>query len=208
MTAIFGSDPDFEGANLFGRCGSSDTCRTGGRDTPLFYFTENVVGRDPASAELIDHPQHVGYVYDIYGELLKLHISQIFIRPRDSQRNHWHPDGPRVVPYVVFARELPLQVQIGYWLTDLPHAKMGKFVYMPGSHRSQYFEHYRTHESIEGDRILGKICYVLLDERLIERYSSWPHFISTAPKIAYAYMGFLVRTIAQIRVALTHVAKS
>jgi len=34
----------------------------------------------------------------------------------------------------------------------------------------------------------GKYCYILLDQRLIERYSRWPHFISTAPKIAYAYM--------------------
>jgi len=32
-----------------------------------------------------------------------------------------------------------------------------------------------------------KICYILLDARLVERYSTWPHFISTAPKIAYAY---------------------
>lgn len=33
-----------------------------------------------------------------------------------------------------------------------------------------------------------KICYILLDERLLGKYSSWPHFISTAPKIAYAYV--------------------
>jgi fumarate reductase flavoprotein subunit len=33
----------------------------------------------------------------------------------------------------------------------------------------------------------GKICYILLDGRLMERYSQWPHFISTAPKIGYAY---------------------
>jgi len=33
-----------------------------------------------------------------------------------------------------------------------------------------------------------KVCYILLDESLIERYSEWPHFISTAPKIAYAYV--------------------
>ena len=33
-----------------------------------------------------------------------------------------------------------------------------------------------------------KICYILLDRRLAERYSAWPHFISTAPKIAYAYV--------------------
>ena len=33
-----------------------------------------------------------------------------------------------------------------------------------------------------------KICYILLDQRLIQRYSVWPHFISTAPEIAYAYV--------------------
>ncbi len=34
----------------------------------------------------------------------------------------------------------------------------------------------------------GKIGYLLLDERLIERHSRWPHFVSTAPQIAYAYV--------------------
>ena len=32
-----------------------------------------------------------------------------------------------------------------------------------------------------------KICYILLDRNLIEKYSQWPDFISTAPKIGYAY---------------------
>ena len=32
----------------------------------------------------------------------------------------------------------------------------------------------------------GKIAYILLDEKLIARYSQWPHFISTAPEIATA----------------------
>ena len=34
----------------------------------------------------------------------------------------------------------------------------------------------------------GKLAYILMDERLTKRYSAWPHFISTAPKIAYAYV--------------------
>jgi fumarate reductase flavoprotein subunit len=38
-----------------------------------------------------------------------------------------------------------------------------------------------------------KICYFVLDERLIRRYSAWPHFISTAPKIAYAYAADYLR---------------
>jgi fumarate reductase flavoprotein subunit len=39
----------------------------------------------------------------------------------------------------------------------------------------------------------GKIAYILLDGRLIERYSAWPHFISTAPDIAYAYVADYLR---------------
>ena len=123
-------------------------------DPTKFYMTENIVERDPVFSELIDHPRHVGYVYDIYGELLKLHLSQIFVRPRDGVHNHWHPDGARVVPYAVFAPDLSLQVKVSYWLTDLPCPKMGNFVYKPGSHRSQYSEHYWTHESVPGEKIL------------------------------------------------------
>jgi len=33
-----------------------------------------------------------------------------------------------------------------------------------------------------------KLAYILLDARLAERYGEWPHFISTAPDIAYAYV--------------------
>lgn len=34
----------------------------------------------------------------------------------------------------------------------------------------------------------GKIGYILLDQHLSEKFSAWPHFISTAPKIGYAYV--------------------
>ncbi|MFH1567947.1 MAG: FAD-dependent oxidoreductase [Gemmatimonadota bacterium] len=34
----------------------------------------------------------------------------------------------------------------------------------------------------------GKIGYILLDQPLADQYSRWPHFVSTAPRIAYAYV--------------------
>jgi len=34
----------------------------------------------------------------------------------------------------------------------------------------------------------GKSAYILLDQGLIQKYNQWPHFISTAPKIGYAYV--------------------
>src|SRR5689334_10915416 len=64
-----------------------------------FYAREHIVELDPVFTALIDHPRHVGYVYDFYGELLKLHISQFFVRPKGGAHNQWHPDGARAVPY-------------------------------------------------------------------------------------------------------------
>ncbi|GAB4453855.1 MAG: hypothetical protein OHK0029_07480 [Armatimonadaceae bacterium] len=119
-----------------------------------FFARENIVELDPIFAELIDHPRHVGYVYDYYGELLKLHISQFFLRPHGGKHNMWHPDGARAVPYQVFAPELPCQIKVSYWLTDVEEPGMGNIVMLPGSHRQQYMEAYDTHDSVPGELVL------------------------------------------------------
>ena len=51
-----------------------------------------------------------------------------------------------------------------------------------------------ANETVWPDREIGvsqqaeKVAYILFDGRLAEKYSKWPHFISTAPDIAYAYV--------------------
>ena len=116
---------------------------------------DNIVEKDLHFSSLIDHPRHVGFAYDIFGELLKLHQSQFFLRPPGGGNyNIWHPDGARALPYNVFSPELPLQIKIGYWLNDLPDAKMGNLVVMPGSHRKQYLDSYDTHDSMLGEKIV------------------------------------------------------
>jgi fumarate reductase flavoprotein subunit len=49
-----------------------------------------------------------------------------------------------------------------------------------------------------------RCAYILLDGRLVERYAAWPHFISTAPEIAYAY----VKDYQCLRPDVTTVASS
>ncbi|HEY6511621.1 MAG TPA: FAD-dependent oxidoreductase [Burkholderiaceae bacterium] len=34
----------------------------------------------------------------------------------------------------------------------------------------------------------GKLAYIVIDGRIAARYEAWPHYISTAPGIAYAYL--------------------
>jgi len=47
----------------------------------------------------------------------------------------------------------------------------------------------------------NKTAYMLLDERLVDRYSRWPHFISTAPEIAYAYVQDYLRLRSDVSAA-------
>ncbi len=46
-----------------------------------------------------------------------------------------------------------------------------------------------------------KIAYILMDQRLCERYGAWPHFISTAPEIAYAYVNDYLRLRPDVAIA-------
>jgi fumarate reductase flavoprotein subunit len=39
----------------------------------------------------------------------------------------------------------------------------------------------------------GNLGYIILDDRIAKKFSAWPHFISTAPGIAYAYIGDYAR---------------
>jgi hypothetical protein len=47
----------------------------------------------------------------------------------------------------------------------------------------------------------GKIAYILLDSRLVNTYSKWPKFISTAPEIAYAYVNDYLRLRPDVSIA-------
>jgi hypothetical protein len=118
-----------------------------------FFTLRNFVERDPEFARLIDHPAYLGFVYDLYGEMLKLQLSELFLRaPGDGSRpERWHIDGPRVLPYAVFAPGAPLQVKIGIWLTDVLRPDMGNLAFVPGSHRQQYFDAYDTDETAPGE---------------------------------------------------------
>jgi hypothetical protein len=118
------------------------------------YARHNAVQTDPGLVDMIDRATHVGYAYDLYGELTKLHLSQFMLRPRGGNYNLWHPDGARALPYGVFSPILPLQFKVAYWLTDVPRPKMGNLVLMPGSHTQQYLTGYDTDKSLPGELVL------------------------------------------------------
>jgi hypothetical protein len=121
-----------------------------------FFTLRNFVEADPAFARLIDHPAYVGFAYDLYGEMLKLQLSELFVRaPGDGSRpERWHIDGPRVLPYAAFAPGATMQVKIVIWLTDVLHPDMGNLAFVPGSHRRQYFDAYDTDETVPGEEQL------------------------------------------------------
>jgi hypothetical protein len=121
-----------------------------------FFTLQNFVEVDPSFASLIDHPAYVGLAYDLYGELLKLQLSELFVRsPGDGARpERWHIDGPRTTPYAAFTGDAPMQVKFGVWLTDVAEHDMGNLAFVPGSHRDAWFDAYDTDESPPGEEVL------------------------------------------------------
>jgi hypothetical protein len=121
-----------------------------------FFTLRNFIERDPVFAGLIDNAAYVGLAYDLYGEMLKLQLSELFIRPsgEDAREERWHIDGPRLVPYSVFTGDAPMQIKVGIWLTDVDRHDMGNLVFVPGSHRQQYLPAYSTHEAADGEKQL------------------------------------------------------
>ncbi|WP_336047952.1 phytanoyl-CoA dioxygenase family protein [Streptomyces sp. CA2R101] len=115
----------------------------------------NIVETDVRFTPLIDLPAHIGYVYDVYGEMLKLLRSEFFKRePQQPIRNRWHFDGPRVLPFEVFSPKVPLRIKVGYWLTPLTTENRGNLVYIPGSHHWAHLPQYHTHEPHPQERQL------------------------------------------------------
>jgi hypothetical protein len=138
-----------------------------------FFTLRNFVETDPAFASLIDHSAYVGFVYDLYGEMLKLQLSELFVRSSgDGARpERWHIDGPRVLPYAVFAPGAPMQVKVGIWLTDVLRPDMGNLAFVPGSHCQQYFDAYDTDETAPGEEqlLVRRGSLTLMDTALWHR---------------------------------------
>jgi ectoine hydroxylase-related dioxygenase (phytanoyl-CoA dioxygenase family) len=147
--------------------------RSAATNSDGFFTLRNFVEADPAFACLIDHPAYVGFVYDLYGEMLKLQLSELFVRaPGEGARpERWHIDGPRVLPYAVFAPAAPMQVKVGIWLTDVLCHRMGNLAFVPGSHRRQYFDAYDTDETAPGEEqlLVRRGSLTLMDTALWHR---------------------------------------
>jgi ectoine hydroxylase-related dioxygenase (phytanoyl-CoA dioxygenase family) len=121
-----------------------------------FFTLQNFVEADASFAALIDHPAYVGFAYDLFGEMLKLQLSELFVRaPGDGARpERWHIDGPRTTPYAAFTGDAPMQVKFGVWLTDVADRDMGNLAFVRGSHRRAWFDAYDTDESPPDEEVL------------------------------------------------------
>jgi succinate dehydrogenase/fumarate reductase flavoprotein subunit len=119
-----------------------------------------------------------------------------FVSPTKRAFHNWLPAGGisgRLLGAI--ARRLPariLQAYIKRLLVTWQHPENALFD--DGAILINSVGERFTNERVWPDRELtvanqpGKVAYLLLDARVCERYSAWPHFVSTAPDIAYAYV--------------------
>jgi fumarate reductase flavoprotein subunit len=129
-----------------------------------------------------------------------------FIAPKRTSLLEWLPDGGRIVRFVTaVARGMPSRLMDSFTkrlLVTWQHPENA--LYRDGAilvnRRGERFTDETSSPSREIDvaqQTQGE-AFILLDQRLIERYSAWPHFISTAPEIAYAYVADYRRLRADV----------
>lgn len=107
----------------------------------------NIVVRDPAFRDLLDHPAILPLVVDVFGTRIQLRGSNLDVRPpipADARADgpnpsdfalHWHRDEPAggwptvdgVVPF--------MEIKVGLYLTDLTSPHSGALRVVAGSHR-------------------------------------------------------------------------
>jgi ectoine hydroxylase len=97
----------------------------------------NVVERDDAFVDLMDHPSVIGRVAGLIGATALLLMSQVMVRPPvPHQALGWHHDGPKPYPFAGIDGRAPLlNLKIGWFLTDLSDDYLGNLMVVPGSHR-------------------------------------------------------------------------
>ena len=96
----------------------------------------NVIERDDAFLELIDHPNHLGIVMDLLDANIHLIASEFMVRPPTPEPgSRWHENGPKPYPFPHANGLTPLlHVKIGWFLTDIDERDMGYLIVVPGSH--------------------------------------------------------------------------
>jgi ectoine hydroxylase len=99
----------------------------------------DLVGRDPAWLDLIDHPETFAKVWGVLGWNIQLFHTQLIITPPAPAGSPpgaygWHQDNNRMNLDLGATPQPRISVKVGYFLTDLPEPRMGNLAVVPGSH--------------------------------------------------------------------------
>jgi ectoine hydroxylase len=99
----------------------------------------DLVGRDQAWLDLIDHPATFTKVWGVLGWNIQLFHTQLIVTPPAPAGSPpgaygWHQDNNRMNRDLGASPQPRISVKVGYFLTDLPEPRMGNLAVVPGSH--------------------------------------------------------------------------
>lgn len=96
----------------------------------------DVIERDAAFVDLMDHRALLGIACDLIGPHLQLLMSQVMVRPPTADAPlAWHHDGPKPYHFPSVGGVVPLlNLKIGWFLTDALGPNTGNLLVVPGSH--------------------------------------------------------------------------
>ena len=102
----------------------------------------DLVARDPAFLELIDHPLAIDVAWRTLGWNVQLHHTQLVVTPPAPVGAHagpygWHRDNNRMNRELGVDEQPRISVKLAWFLTDVPAPGMGTLCVDPGSHRAR-----------------------------------------------------------------------
>ena len=110
----------------------------------------HLLDEDPLFLDLLSYDQMMPYIRGLFNEMPHLHSTDVIFEnePEDYHGKGWHIDGIQngfrnLQPFIPL-----LQLNIGYFLSDMSEPDQGNLTLLPGSHRA--LEHPDLEESTAG----------------------------------------------------------
>lgn len=102
----------------------------------------DLVARDGAFLDLIDHPLALDVAWRTLGWNVQLHHTQLVVTPpapagASPGGYGWHRDNNRMNRELQVDEQPRISVKVAWFLSDLPVAGMGNLCVLPGSHRAR-----------------------------------------------------------------------
>lgn len=106
-----------------------------------YFHILNIILNSDKFDKFIDHEKMFDIITYLMGPYIQLMGVDLFVRKPNKAANHisrFHTDGgPSLQKILPVSGNLPIQLKVQYFLTDMDKNEMSNFIYIPGTHKKK-----------------------------------------------------------------------